>query len=83
MATGNPRSFIVVLGVWMLFGSMLLGGVALCTEGLRDGLPGNALGGILFELAVIAVSAILILKTTLNYHRVKAAAQTRHAEVRG
>jgi hypothetical protein len=61
-AAERPRSLIVVVGIWLIFGMMALGtGVVLIMSG------GS---GFLFTLAsagILAVSIMMIWKTTRNY----------------
>ena len=61
-AVERPRSLIVVLGVWLIFGVMALAGLLLFATG-RDAGFVAAIGGV----ALPAISLVMICKTTRNY----------------
>lgn len=58
-AAERPRSLIVVIGIWIIFGMVGLTGVILMAIG---GVGGVGIGALLMALAVI-----MIVKTTRNY----------------
>lgn len=76
-AVEQPRKFIVVAGIWFIFGLMALTGFSLLRPALMEllfareaslMLPlGSALGG----LALLAVSGIIIIRCTVNFFRRK------------
>jgi di/tricarboxylate transporter len=67
-AAERPRKFVVVLGVWLLFGMMLLVGLWRCIFGSSQDEPlVPRIIVSLFGLAVVAVSGAMIWKTTRNY----------------
>lgn len=61
-AADHPRSPVVVLGVWLLFGVMFLGGLLLTTPAIQGdyliAIPGALL---------MAVSLMMLVKTTRNF----------------
>lgn len=61
-AAERPRSFIVVLGIWMIFGTMALTGFFLIFIGREGELQPLVVGTFL-----LLVSLIMIWKTTWNY----------------
>lgn len=61
-AAERPRSMIVVLGVWLIFGMMALAGLLLVSIGRDIGLQYTILGAL-----TAAFSVVLIWKTTRNY----------------
>ena len=61
-AAEKPRSFVVVLGIWIIFGMMTLVGVTTMFVGPRDGLQYAVVPAFLLPL-----SLIMIWKTTWNY----------------
>ena len=61
-AAERPRSFVVVLGVWILFGTMALAGVAMLFIGREVGLQYVVVGAF-----VLPISLVIIWKTTWNY----------------
>lgn len=61
-AAERPRSFIVVLGIWMIFGAFGLTGIVLLAVGRDSGLGYAVVGALLIALAVV-----MIAKTTRNY----------------
>jgi hypothetical protein len=60
-ADENPRRFVVVLGVWVIFGMMALGCAALLFMGPEMGLQYLILGAVF-----LPVSLVMIWKTTRN-----------------
>ena len=68
-AANRPRSLITVLGVWLIFGMLALGGLIMMV------LPFQSTGGgliaiivtVVFGAAMLAVSFVMIWKTTRNY----------------
>jgi len=68
-AANHPRSLITVLGVWLIFGMLALVGLVVMV------LPFQSRGGglvaiivtVVFGAAMIAVSFVMIWKTTRNY----------------
>lgn len=61
-AAERPRKFIVVLGVWLIFGTLALGGAVLLFMGLDMSFV-EMLVGAFFLL----ISAVMIAKTTRSY----------------
>src|SRR5262245_46870351 len=61
-AAERPRSFIVVLGIWIIFGAFGLAGVVLVAVGRDSGFGFVVVGALLIALAVV-----MIAKTTRNY----------------
>ncbi len=61
-ATERPRRFIVVLGIWIIFGAFALTGVVLVAVGRADGF-----GRVLVGALLLALSLVIIAKTTRNY----------------
>jgi hypothetical protein len=61
-ASERPRSFVVVLGIWIIFGIMVMGGVALLFIGREAGLQYVVAGAFL-----LPISLVMIWKTTRNY----------------
>jgi hypothetical protein len=61
-AAESPRRFIVVLGIWMIFGAFALTGVVLVAFG-RD----SGFGWVLVGALTLALSLVMIAKTTRNY----------------
>ncbi|MFO1459420.1 MAG: zinc ribbon domain-containing protein [Verrucomicrobiota bacterium] len=61
-AADHPRSAVVLVGVWLLFGVMFLGGVLLTTPAVKGdvfmAIPGALLMG---------VSLMMLIKTTWNF----------------
>ncbi|MDB6040070.1 MAG: hypothetical protein JWM99_3911 [Verrucomicrobiales bacterium] len=62
-ATEQPRRFIVVLGIWLIFGSLALSGVTMILLSRRGGSAVEVILG----LGLLAISLFLIAKTTKNY----------------
>lgn len=65
-AAERPRSFIVVLGIWMIFGALALTGATLLAFGRDLGLVGVVIGALL-----LVISLAMIVKTTRNYFAAK------------
>lgn len=61
-AAERPRSLIVVLGVWLIFGMTALAGLLVVLLG-RD----MGIGYTIFGAATLAISVVLIWKSTRNY----------------
>lgn len=61
-AAERPRSFIVVLGIWMIFVTVALAGGLMMGMNYRTSLPHFAIGTFL-----ALVSMIMIVRTTRNY----------------
>lgn len=61
-AAERPRRLIVVLGIWLIFGMMGLTGFGVALAGRDMGFGFRALGGLM-----MAVSVVLVWKTTRNY----------------
>lgn len=61
-AAERPRSFIVVLGIWMIFVSLAMLGGSMMGMSYRTSLPHFAIGAFL-----ALVSVIMIVRTTRNY----------------
>jgi len=66
-ATEQPRNMIVVLGIWMIFGTLALTGGVFAVESWSSDSFLRVSGG----TGVVLVSLILIWKTTRNYLRRK------------
>jgi hypothetical protein len=67
-AADRPRSLVVVIGIWLIFGMMIVGGVFFTAMGLV-GFGFSIAGGIwsLIGVSFLAVSVTMIWKTTRNY----------------
>lgn len=63
-AVERPRSLIVVIGMWLLFGTMAVAGAI--TIAMQAGIISDLIGA-----GIAAVSAIMLWKTTRNYLRRK------------
>ena len=61
-AAERPRSFIVVVGIWIIFGAFGLTGFALAAAG-RD----RGFGFVVFGALLVALAVVVIAKTTRNY----------------
>lgn len=61
-AAERPRSLIVVMGVWLIFGMMASGGVLLLVTGRDSGFMYALVGA-----GLLVVSVVMIWKTTRNY----------------
>src|SRR5437588_11246029 len=61
-ATQRPRSLVVVLGIWILFGTMALAGALLLFIGHEMGIQYVIAGAFL-----LPVSLVMIWKTTRSY----------------
>lgn len=70
-AAERPHKFIMVLGIWCIFGPLALIGVtSFSVFAMPDETSGFDVGdaaGILLMLFVVSISATLIVKTTWNY----------------
>ena len=67
-AADRPRSLVVVLGIWLIFGLMVVAGIAFTAFGLI-GFGPSLLGGLwsLVGVFLLAVGLKMIFKTTRNY----------------
>lgn len=65
-ATERPRSFFVVLGMWMVCVSMAVAGIMLVSRGRDRGLP-KGLYFLAIGALLLAVSLAMAMKTTRNY----------------
>jgi len=63
-AAEKPRSFVVVLGIWIIFGTLALAGAAFLFIGREVGLEYVVIGAFL-----LPVSLVMIWKTTRSYFR--------------
>ena len=61
-AAERPRSLIVVVGIWVIFGAMALTGVVLVAAGRGSGFVLLVIGALL-----LVFSIVMIAKTTRNY----------------
>lgn len=61
-AAEQPRSLIVVLGVWLIFGTLALGGIVMVLMRQDIGIESTAFG-----VFIIAISVALLHRTTRNY----------------
>jgi len=61
-AAERPRSFIVVLGVWLIFGIVGLAGLVMIVMGRDMGIAYTAFGAFM-----LVISVVLIWKSTRNY----------------
>jgi hypothetical protein len=61
-ATERSRSFVVVLGIWFIFGMMAIAGVTMLFIGREVGLEYVVVGAF-----VLPISLIIIWKTTRSY----------------
>ncbi len=66
-AAERPHKFIIVLGIWLIFGGMALGGLAITGFSLADQDRVHSIFGALFGLGLIIFSGLIIRKTTRNY----------------
>jgi membrane associated rhomboid family serine protease len=68
-AAERPRKLVVVLGIWMIFGLMMLVGLFVIGMSLssQDAAFALKIFGALVGLAVAAVSGTMIWRTTWNY----------------
>lgn len=62
-AAEQPRRFIVVFGIWLIFGFTASAGAMLAFMSRDTGGPFGVVAG----LGMVAFSVILIAKTTMNY----------------
>jgi len=74
-ASENPRSFIVVLGIWLLFGTFALAGVTFLGAGSGLGFPFPLVFGFLW----LVLSGAMIWKTTRNYFAKRTLREPREA----
>jgi hypothetical protein len=68
-AADRPRSLITVLGVWFIFGMLALGGLLVMGMGFQStgGSLVASIIAVVFGAAILAVSFVMIWKTTRNY----------------
>ncbi len=71
-AAEKPRSLVVLLGIWLIFGTMALAGAALLFIGREMGI-GYVIAGAFF----LPVSLVMIWKTTRNYFAGRPADENR------
>jgi hypothetical protein len=74
-AAERPRKLIVVLGVWLIFGTMASFGLMIIGMSQSSGL--EAIIGLLAGGAVVVFSMVMIWKSTQNYCSRKKAAEKR------
>ena len=74
-AAEHPRNFLVVLGVWLIFGLMAMTGlfVIRLSQSSQDAAVMLKIFGDLVGLALVAFSGTMIWKTTRNYLATKKA----------
>jgi len=73
-AAERPRSFIVVLGIWIIFGVMALAGAGMLFIGRETGIQYVVIGAVILPL-----SLLMIWKTTRNYIKRTPPDQSRDA----
>lgn len=73
-AAERPRSLIVVLGIWIIFGAFGLTGVVLVAVGRDSGFGFAVIGALLIALALV-----MITKTTRNYFAGRKGEESRDA----
>jgi hypothetical protein len=61
-AAERPRRFVVVLGIWIIFGMMALAGIVMLFIGREVGLQYLVVGAL-----VLPISLVMIWKTTRSY----------------
>ena len=61
-AAERPRSLIVVLGIWLIFGTLTLAGLVMIWMGRDIGVQYAAFGALM-----LAFSILMVWKTTRNY----------------
>ena len=61
-AAERPRSIVVVLGIWLIFGVIALTGIVMIAVG-RD----SGFGFVVVGALILVVSLVMIGKTTRNY----------------
>lgn len=71
-AVESPRSWIVLLGVWMIFGLMVLNGAMPLFVGQDTGAP-----GVLYSLVLLPIPLVVLWKTTKRF------LESRSAKVNG
>jgi hypothetical protein len=65
-ASEKPRSFIIVVGMWLIFGIFAMFGTAMIILGREDGVLFTGFGAFF-----LMISLVLLGKTTTNYFREK------------
>ena len=68
-AAEQPQRLVVVLGIWLIFGLMASGGALLLATSWN---PVNY-PGVLTGIGMLAISVVLIARTTRNYIKYRAA----------
>ena len=63
-ASESPRNLIVLLGVWLVFGMLALGGATVMVAFRTESIVASLSGGFFFVVAVA-----MLWKTTRNYMR--------------
>jgi hypothetical protein len=66
-AAERPRSFLTVLGVWVIFGVLGLGGLIIMIASSSAGAVLAIVTGVGFGVALLVISLTMIWKTTRNY----------------
>ena len=61
-AVESPRSWIVVLGVWLIFGMMVFSGAMPLFTGLEAGTP-----GLIYSLILLPIPVMVLWKTTKGF----------------
>lgn len=61
-AADRPRTLVVVLGIWLIFGPLAFGGAAMLFAGSQAGM-------VLFGAFILPISLAMIWKTTRSYYR--------------
>jgi hypothetical protein len=74
-AVERPRSFIVVIGIWLIFGVMAATGLIMIAAGGTGALPMAVLGVI-----ILIIPSVIILRTTTNYFTSRRASKDSHSE---
>ena len=70
-AVAEPKSILVVIGVWLLFGMTAAAGIVPLFDRSEAGLPGY-----LMALLLVPICVVMIWKTTARYLSRKAALRT-------
>lgn len=73
-AAERPRSFIVVLGIWLIFGAIASAGVVMIAIGRDSGLGFTVVG-----VLTLVISLVMIGKTTKNFFAKKQRDEKRDA----
>jgi len=67
-AVESPRSWIVVVGVWVLFGMMALSGAMPLFAGQETGTP-----GVIYSLILLPIPLLVLWKTTRRFFESRSA----------